>query len=70
MSQEIYASWSTHHKRYSSSEIRKQKEKALQSYKQIATLEALSKKEQELASTKAEVALDQFITSTHLDNGK
>ena len=46
MSQEAF-SGSSHTKKYSKYEIRKQQEKALQSYEQIATVANMSKKEQE-----------------------
>jgi hypothetical protein len=69
MSEEIFSA-SSHRKKYSKYEIRKQQEKALQSYQQIATLQELSKNEQEIATSKAEAELDQFITSNKNSHGK
>lgn len=69
MTQEVFLSWS-HKKRYSQHEIRKQQEKALQSYQQIATLEKLSQVEQQQSSTVAEIELEKFITSNKKTHGK
>lgn len=69
MSQEAFFGWS-HTRKYSKYEIRKQQEKALQSYEQIATLANISKKEQEASTKQAEQDLEKFITSTKTTHGK
>lgn len=69
MSEEIFTWWHQK-KRFSSYEIRKLKEKALQSYKQIDTVQELSDKEQALSTKKAELALEQFIISNKIPHGK
>lgn len=69
MSQESFSGW-THTRRYSKYEIRKQQEKALQSYEQIATVANMSKKEQEQSIQNAEQELEQFITSNKTPHGK
>ncbi len=69
MTQEVFWWWS-HTRKYSKYEIRKQQEKALQSYQQIATLEKLSKAEQAVSSTTAEKELEKFITSNKNSHGK
>lgn len=69
MSQEAF-SGSSHTRKYSKYEIRKQQEKALQSYEQIATVANMSKKEQEQSIQKAESELEQFITSNKISHGK
>lgn len=69
MTQEVFWWWSQRRK-YSKYEIRKQQEKALQSYQQIATLEKLSKAEQTASITHAEQELEKFITSNKNSHGK
>lgn len=69
MSQEAFTG-SSHTKRYSKYEIRKQQEKALQSYEQIATVASMSKKEQENSIQNAEKELEKFITSNKISHGK
>ncbi len=69
MSQEAFTG-SSHTKRYSKYEIRKQQEKALQSYEQIATVANISKKEQEKSIISAEQELEKFITSNKIPHGK
>ncbi len=69
MSQESYLWWSSA-RRYSKYEIRKLKEKALQSYQQIDTVKEIAKIEQQHATIDAEKQLDQFITSLSKQNGK
>ena len=69
MSQESFVS-SSHTKKYSRYEIRKQQEKALQSYKQITTVADISKQEQEQSIKSAEKELEQFIISNQLHHGK
>ncbi len=69
MSQEAFFGWS-HTRKYSKYEIRKQQEKALQSYKQIDTVANMSKQEQEQSIKSAENELEQFITSNKTPHGK
>ena len=69
MSQETF-SWSSHTRKYSKYEIRKQQEKALQSYEQIATVANMSKQEQEQSIKNAEHELEKFITSNKIPHGK
>lgn len=70
MTQETFYGWWAHQKRLSKYELRKQQEKALQSYQQIATLQEKANKEHEQASKNAETELDQFITSNKTPHGK
>ena len=69
MSEETFFGWS-HTKKLSKYEIRKQQEKALQSYEQIATLANISNKEQEQSIQTAELELEKFITSNKIPHGK